>query len=191
AQGNGGSEGSGDDPSAQAEGPETTAPAGVEELPPWERLAIGLERAWEKARGAILEQERPGSMMPESIPRPAARGEPGHRPGEGPAASRQRSAEAPGQSGTQTPSNPAALIDAAAGNSSASGGTSVPRPTPLAEVVDAALEGFAVEREMEGRPGRWKPAYLDQLAGTRHPAAIGGLIAVLTSTTAAGVAWQR
>ena len=55
SQANGSSSDSGDEPSDEAKQDDGASQAIVERATAWERLAIGLERSWERARAVILE----------------------------------------------------------------------------------------------------------------------------------------
>jgi hypothetical protein len=52
-------EGSGSDQpdGSGEEAPESEAQASIKQMPPWARLAIGLDRAWEQARGELMNKE--------------------------------------------------------------------------------------------------------------------------------------
>ena len=102
---NGDSSGSDEEPRSPAA---AGTPATINRLPAWEGLSIGLERAWEKARAAILdlEGESPAAKSRNGSPPPAKSSPSGP------------SASAPAQPGTKTgsedranPGSPAASPD--------------------------------------------------------------------------------
>ncbi len=78
-QANDSSSGSGDEPSDEAE---QESPATVERATAWERLVIGLERSWERARAVILEVDgrSPAAESRKATVPPAA----GRQPAAGP-----------------------------------------------------------------------------------------------------------
>ena len=116
-QANGSSSDSGDEPSEEAE-PES--PAIVERAAAWERLAIGLERSWERARAVILELDGRS---------PAAENQ---KPTVPPAAGRQPSPPVPAPARPTTSdrtgaqARPTASSEAAIGRSPPADGSIVP-----------------------------------------------------------------
>ena len=72
-RGNGAS-GTGAEPSEDAGTGAAGPPPVFDRLPAWEQISIGLERAWEQARAALLDLEspHPAAAVPKSSARPAA-----------------------------------------------------------------------------------------------------------------------
>ncbi len=73
ARGNSGSNGSGVEPTKEDEPGAAGLPALIETLPAWETISIGLDRAWDKARAAIieLESQKPAASDSKPSARPA------------------------------------------------------------------------------------------------------------------------
>jgi hypothetical protein len=179
AQGHDRSGGSGDEPSEPAEGSEPGLPAAVAALPPWERLSIGWERAWDQARAAMRELERePMAGAPwERTPGPAVgpRAEP---PGPAPASSR-----------TRAPSDSASRSDAAADPLAPAGPSADRRPEDTSRVLDAALEDLAAPGEADGPSVRRGLGWWHELARGGPAATASALIAVVASASAVDPAW--
>jgi hypothetical protein len=178
--GNGGPSGSGEEPSAEAKGSETGPPAARETLPPWERLSIGLERAWEEARGAILERESQSLVGT------------GQAPAASPAVRPRAQEPVPTAAGprSQDPSHPASPPDSATADPTGPAGASSPRSREEASrVLDAALEDLAADRQADGPsvPSGWRPWH--ELARGGPAAMARALVAVAASASAVGTAW--
>jgi FG-GAP-like repeat len=176
-KGNGGSSGSGEEPSAEAEGSATAPPAPAQTLPPWERLSIGLEQAWEAARAAIRElesQTMAGDRRRSAVP---AVSRPPRPPVLVPA-------QSPTRAGTETRSNPAAdaVLIAPASETSDRG------PAATRHVIDAALQDLGVERAGDGPSAHECWGFWDVLAASRHTGTARALVAVVASASAVGAA---
>jgi hypothetical protein len=186
-KGNGGPNGSGEEPSAEAEGSATGPPAAAKTLPRWEWLSIGLEEAWEQARAAIrvLESQSPmaGGQKPSAVP---AVSRPPRPPVPVP---RQR----PTRGGTETGSQPAASAVSIAPASV----TSDRGPAATSRVIDAALEDLGAERAGDGPSARERRGFWDVLAASEHAGTTRALVAVVASAWAvgavgaAGARWVR
>jgi hypothetical protein len=175
--GNGGPSGSGDEPGAEDEG-STTGPPPSAEAPPWERLSIGLERAWEEARAAIRELEgrwplagHPKPSAGSAVvgpPRPAA--PPPSRP--------------PTRGGTETGSR----STAPAVPTMQASAPSERGPAAASRTIDAALEDLGSERSGEG-PSAGAPWWFGDVLAARRPAVTArALVAVIATASAAGAA---
>ena len=126
---NGGAGGSGEEPKEESGPGEAGMPAVIDRLPAWEGLSIGLGRAWEKVRAAVL--ERAGGAPAAESRRGSA--PPANRSPAGP------SAPAPAQSGTEAGS-------AARANPVSPAASPEPRRADNTAAIDAALEELDVER---------------------------------------------
>jgi len=171
AKGNGGQTGSGEEPSAEPELGQAGSPAANDRPPAWERLSIGLERAWDKARAAILELESQG---------PAAGDQkPSARPAVNPRA--QRPVPAPAQPGTKAgnetrakPVSPAATPDQRHQNNTAT--------------IDAALEDLDAQRPRESLAEERAWGFSDVSAGNDRTGRLRALMGLAVSAAAAGAA---
>jgi hypothetical protein len=171
---NDGSGGSAAELSAQAEGSEKGLPAAVAPLTPWERMSIGLERAWERARASLRELEP--KALQDRPPEPAF-GPRAVPPLADPAQSR-------------TPSQPAAGSDTPAADQSATSGHSWDRRRhDTSHVLDAALEALATHREADGPSGRSGLGSWHELDRPGRVATPPALLAAVASAAAAGTAW--
>jgi hypothetical protein len=177
-QGNGGPNGSGEEPGEEAEGSTTGPPVAAEALPPWERLSIGLERAWEQARAAIRELERYSPMAGDQ------------KPSAGPAVSRPPRPRVPvpirppTRTGTETgsqPATPAVLI-------APSSVTSDRWPAAPSHIIDAALDDLGSERAGDGSSAHARWGFWDVLAAREHAVTARALVAVVASASAVGAA---
>jgi hypothetical protein len=171
-----GSGSSGDDFKQKAESAETEKPLSADELPPWERVSVGMDRSWKKARAAILELE--GETPFKAIG--SAKALPGVAPGASPSGRTSTRPATKRQSSPPTRS-PATDIDASArragsSDSAQAGGSST---------VDAALEAVVADREAKGRSWQW---WRDLTGGERAGTA-GVLVAVIVTAATAGTAW--
>jgi hypothetical protein len=177
AKGNGGSGGSAEEPSTEdAESGAAGTPVTIESLPAWERLSIGLGRAWEKARAAILrlEGQEPAASDSQSSARPAV-----SRPPRPPVAEPGRPAT---RAGTETGARPAASGVPVAPASE----TSDRAPASVSHVIDAALEDLgsesAVDEPSAGeRWGLWDVPTASEPTGTAR-----ALVAVVASVSVVG-----
>jgi hypothetical protein len=167
-RGTSGQASSADDPAAE---PGTDPAAVNDRLPALERLSIGLGRAWEQARTAILELESgsPGSDGPNASALPA-------RPSQ--AAPRVLN-PAPARPGPRTESTPPNKPISPA---------SVPdqRDATRVAVIDAALEDLDVQQPSRP-PGAERGWRLSQvLNGTTRTGRVRALVALAVSAAAAG-----
>ncbi len=158
--------GPGDELEDQPEGVEADARPAVKKLPAWERLSIGLERAWERARTRILELE--------------------NRP---PVANRQNSTAPPAVS---QPSRPPARLpaqptrNATPDSKSDAKSTGAITPQGAGGAVDAALEEIDAQQQTDGRAVRGGFRSWDEPVQLRQPATTRALVAMV----AAAAAWR-
>jgi hypothetical protein len=143
--------------------------------PLWERLSIGLERAWEQARAAIRELE---SRSPR-----AGDQEPSARPAVSP--SKRSAVPAPIRprtgAGTETGSKaPAPAVPVAPAPVTSDRG-----PAATTRAVDAALEDLGSQRALDGLPGETRLGFREVLA-EGEPA---DKLRTLAAVAAAGAAW--
>jgi hypothetical protein len=133
-------EGSGGDQSEQkAEAPEglQLQPV-VKELPPWERLASGLERAWKQLRGEMLEREGQPDVAPDRQPPIPNAASPAVRNG----------MESRPDVRTESRGRPAAEARPPATSSKSPAPTGRNGQEPSSpEVIDSALEDLAAEAD--------------------------------------------
>jgi hypothetical protein len=171
AKGNGGSGGSAEEPGTEdAESGAAGTPATIESLPAWERLSIGLGRAWEKARAAILRLE-------------------GQEPAAGDSQSSARPAILPPAGGTV----PAPVLPRPRSDAATSGRALQRTPADvqadLRGVVDAALEGLDADRPGERPAAKRAGESHDDPAQAEHPDLARVLVVLAASAAAAGSAW--
>ena len=158
--------GPGDELEDQPEGGEAGAWPAVEKLPAWERLSIGLERAWERARTRILELE--------------------NRP---PVAKRQYSTTSPAVS---QPSRPPARLpaqptrNATPDSKSDAKSTGAITPPGAGGAVDAALEEIDAYQQTDGRALRGGFRFWDEPVQLRQRGTTRALVAMV----AAAAAWR-
>jgi FG-GAP-like repeat len=177
---NGSSSGSGDEPSDEATQGDEAAQAIVERATAWERLVIGLERSWERARAVILELD---------IRSPAAESRKATAP---PAAGRKLAPPVPAparpttKDRTGAQAQPVSPSDAAMVASRLSvGASSIPRPEGTGPAVDAALAGLDARREADGPAS----GYWDELANAQHTDKTRALVALVASAAVVGTGW--
>jgi hypothetical protein len=127
---------SGEEPGEESAAGVVGHPTLINRLPAWEGLSIGLERAWEKVRAAVLERESGA---------PAAGGGNGSAPPASPSSSRPP-APAPTRPGTE-----------AGSDARAKPASSDPRHDNNTVAIDAALEGLDARRPSES-PTEEQPA---------------------------------
>jgi hypothetical protein len=178
-QGKGGPNGSDPEAGTEDAGAATGQPVGSETLPLWERLSIGLERAWEQARAAIreLESRSPRAGDKEPSARPAV--SPPPRPPV-PAPIRPRTG-----AGTETGSKaPAPAVPVAPAPVTSDRG-----PAATTRAVDAALEDLGSQGALDGLPAETRRGLLDLLPEREPEANVRGLVAIAASAAAAGAAW--
>ena len=156
---------SGEEPGEAASAVVAGTPAPINRLPAWEGLSIGLEKAWEKVRSAVLDRE---------IGAPAAGGANGpHPPARPPSSGPSASA----------PARPDAEARARPVSSAASTGL---RHEEKVAAVDAALEDLD-ERPSVGSPEQESRGFSDGLGGNEWDGRASALL-VLAATSAAAVA---
>jgi hypothetical protein len=119
-------------------------PAGMDRPPIWERISLGLERAWEKARAVILEDE--GRMPATEHPRAAVPPATGRKLAPPvPAPGRPRTKD-----GTAAQAKPVAASDDAVVDPRPPIGASFMQTSEDAgRVVDAALRGMCADRDVD------------------------------------------
>ena len=158
----GGSSGPDDQPGEET-GTDEAGPAGtVETIPAWERVSIGLERAWERARAAVVELE---SALPAAATPPAPPAKPSRSGRVIPPPARTGT-----DAGTESRAEPAA--DA---------GAIVPGVESTIAAIDAALEDR--ETRPTGSAGR------EQRVVGQQPARARALVTIAASVATAGAAW--
>jgi len=173
-------------PEDQAEGADPRPQPRAEAMPPWERLSIGLDQAWERARAAVLEHE---SLLPvASGPEPPAPPAVGARA----QALANPHAQPSAKAGTKAPARPD-LMSAPAGTApiAPAGVSSGARQTDAIGAFDAALEDLATQRAVAGGSVRSDLGFWDELAKVHHPVAARAFVAVVASALAAGAMWRR
>jgi hypothetical protein len=173
--------GSGAEPSEEAERADAGPQAVVSKLPAWERLSIGLERAWERARSTILdlESQQPiaGDVKPSSPPAVNSRLQPPASPPPARPGSDARS--------RSTSTSQAAPIDAIA----PANVSSIPAHEDPSGTVDTALEELAGELVRADRPLRTSWGFGHDLPQGEVSGTARALVAVVLSASGAGTAW--
>jgi hypothetical protein len=179
SQGKGGPNGSGEEAGTEDAGSATGQPIASETLPLWERLSIGLERAWEQARAAIRELERRSPLAKEQEPsaRPAV--SPSPRP---PVAAPIRPRTG---AGTKTGANPAVSVVPIAPEVV----TSDQAPDAASRAIDAALEDLGSQQAHDGLSAAARRGFRDMLAEGEPAVKLRTLVAVAASVAAGGAAW--
>jgi hypothetical protein len=154
------------------------------QLPPWERLSMGLDRAWEQARAAILDTESqwPTAADPTSSAPPAV--------------SRRPTPPAPSPAPPRTKANasapPQAMPDPSASDRVAPVGSNTHwLPQRTSHLIDAALDELAAEGEWDKRLAQQRPERSGDLTQTGHPGSARVLIAALVSATVVGTFGTR
>ncbi len=148
----------------QPEGVEADARPALEKLPAWERLSIGLERAWERARATILELEnRPPFPKRQNSTAPPAVSKPSQPPAHSPAQPTKKAA-------------PDSKSDA---NS-----TGTKAPPDAGGAVDAALEEFDAQQQTDRRAVSGRFRFWDEPVKLRQPGTTRALVAVVASAAA-------
>jgi hypothetical protein len=161
---------------------EEGSPTNVEQATAWERLAIALERSWERARAALLELDGRS---------PSAEGRKATDP---PAESRQ-SAPAPAQPATKDRTGAQAQSATAPEAESAApllpvGASSGRRPEDLRRAVDAALGDLGADGEAEGPLIRREYGFRDELAEVQSTDRPRTLVVAVASAAVAGAGWN-
>jgi len=173
--------GSSDDLGGKTEGTVAEARTGAAELPAWERVSIGLERAWGRARATILELESQGPIAGDkNSPAQPAAGRQTERPASVPARS-TTNGRAPIESRVVPPSASAYPLAPASLTPDQSGAN----PND----VDAALDDLAAEPRREERSVRWRVYLGNESARNKPSGATIGLVAMMASVSAARAAW--
>jgi FG-GAP-like repeat len=183
-QANGSSGDSGGEPSDEARQDGGASQAIAERAPAWERLVIGLERSWERARAVILEldgrlpaaEDRKATVPPATgrthappVPTPA-------RP-----ATRDR---------TGAQARPAASSEAAiAAHRLPMGASFMRRPEEIGPAVDAALGDMGADRHADGPWGRSGVGWWGELAQAQSPERARALVAMVASAAVASAGW--
>jgi hypothetical protein len=177
-QGKGGPNGSGEEAGTDDAGSVTGQPAAAV-APLWERLSIGLERAWEQARAAIreLESRAPRAGDPEPTARPAV-SPPPRLPV--PAPIRPRTG-----AGSKTGSKRSVSVVSIATEAV----TSDQAPDAASRAIDAALEDLGSQQAHDGLSAGARLGFREVLAEGEPAAKLQTLVAVAASVAAAGAAW--
>jgi hypothetical protein len=177
-QGKGGPNGSDPEASTEDAGSATRQPAASETLPLWERLSIGLERAWEQARAAIRELESPSARAGDQEPSAGPAVSPPPRPPVLVPARPQKPA------GTGTGAEPtASTVPIAPASVMSERG-----PAAESRLIDAALEDLDSKQAGDGPSARERPEFRKVLAASEHAGAAQALVAVVASAWAVGAA---
>jgi hypothetical protein len=183
-QAKGSAGGSGDEPSDEAEPDGGASQSIVERATAWERLAIGLEKSWERARAVILELD---GRLPAAENRkstaPPATGRKLAPPVPTPA--RPATKDRTGAQAKPTPSSEAAIVAPRL----PMGASFMPRPEDTGRAVDAALGDLGADRQADGQSGRSGMGWLDELAQVRSPEPTRALIAMVASAAVACAGW--
>ena len=182
-QGNASSE-SDEESNPQAGTGPARAPEGSERPPIWERISIGLERAWEKARASILEAEGPipaaenrkatvppatGRTIVPPVPTPAR-----------PAAEDRTGAQA-----KPTPSSEAAIVAPLLPRQA----SFMPRQDDIGSPSMPSWETWPPDRLADGPSGRSGMELWDELAQARSPERTRPLVAMVVSAAVASAGW--
>ena len=175
--------GAGDELEETLDGGEEDGQTMIEKLPPWERLSIGLDKAWERARARILELE---NQLPDAegrkSPAAPAPGTPTRPPG---------AAQPTTKGGTESRGTPDSKPGRAAGARVApAGATSEQSRTDASRAIDVALDDPDIQRAGAWAMFRWDLKLWRELAEIHHPGAARMLVAVFASAAAAGAAWR-
>ena len=161
---NSGTGGMRDEVEDRPEDGEADARAAVEKLPAWERLSVGLERAWERARARILELENrlPVAKRQNSTALPAV--------------------SQPSQSPARTPAQP--TKKATPDSKSDAKSTGAKAPPGAGGDVDAALEEIGAQQQTDGWSLGGGLRFWDELVELHQPGTTRALVAVVASTAA-------
>ena len=161
-----------------------TAPAASERPPVWERLSIGLERSWEKARAMILEAEGP---VPAAENRkatvPPATGRKQVPPAPTPA--RPTTKDRTGAQAKPTASSEAAIVAPLLPRQA----SFMPRQDDTGPAVDAALGDLGADRLADGPSARSGMELWDELAQAQSPERTRPLVAMVASAAVASAGW--
>ncbi len=167
--------GSGDEPSEEARQNDGAAQAIVDRATAWERLAIGLEKSWERARAVILELDHrlPSAESQKATAPPANGGQP--------TPDRRTTKDR-----TEVQSRPAESSDAAmVAPLLPMGASSIPRPEGTSRAIDTVLGELGAGREAD-RPG-WGFCY--ELARAQDTDLTRPVVAVVASAVVVGTGW--
>ncbi len=163
----------------QPDGAEADARPAMAKLPAWERLSIGLERAWERARATILELEN--RLPTAAVAKPQSR----------PAASQpsRPSANSPAQPTTRA--RPSSMSDdTSTGVHAPSGATLDQRQNGPSRVIDAALEELDIQPQRDAQSVRLDLRFRRDLAPGQHGTA-RALVAAVLAAKVLGTAQAR
>ena len=175
--------GRGTEPGGRDQRPGESA-AASERPPVWERLSIGLERAWEKARAMILEAEGP---VPAAENRqatvPPATGRKHVPPAQTP--TQPTTKDRTGAQAKPTVSSEAAIVAPGL----PMGASFMHKPKDTSPVVDAALGDLAADRLADGTSARSGMELWDELAQAQSPERTRALVAIVASAAVASAGW--
>jgi hypothetical protein len=124
-------------------------PAAVDRPPIWERISLGLERAWEKVRAMILEEE--GHMPAAEHPRATVPPTTGRKLAP-PIPTSERLRTVNGTGGQAKPNT--ASDDAIVPHRRPMGASFMQRPEDTGAAVDAALKDMGADRQVDGPSAR-------------------------------------
>ena len=180
SQANGSSSGSGDEPSDEATPDDEAAQAIVERATAWERLVIGLERSWERARAVILEVDgRSPAAENRKATVPPATGRKLAPPVPTPA--RPTTKDRTGAQAKPTASSEAAIVAPRL----PMGASFMQRPEDTGAAVDAALGDMGADRHADGPSARSGMGLWDELAQAQSPERTRLLVAMVASAAVA------
>ena len=164
---------------AEAEPGDEASQAIVERATPWERLVIGLERSWERARAVILEVDGrlPAAEDRKATVPPAT--------GRQPAPTRPPTRDRTGAQARPAASSEAAIV--APGPPMAA--SFLPRPEGTGPAVDAALTDMDADRHADGPSRRSGIGLWDELAQARSPERTRAMVAMVASAAVASAGW--
>ena len=160
------------------------APSASDRPPIWERLSIGLERAWEKARAVILEAE---GRMPAAENRkamtPPATGRKLDSPV--PPPTRPTAKDRTGSQAKPTAASEAAMVAPRLPIAA----SFMHRPKDTIPAVDAALGVIGADRHADGPSARSGMGLWDELAQAQSPERTRQLVAMVVSAAVASAGW--
>ena len=184
SQANDSSSGSGDEPSDEAKQDDGASQAIVERATAWERLVIGLERSWERARAVILELDGrlPAAKSPKATVPPAT-GRKLAPPVPTPA--RPTTKDRTGAQARPTASSEAAIVAPRL----PMGASFLQRPEDTGPAVDAALGDMGADRHADGPSRRSGVRLWDELAQAQSPERTRAMVAMVASAAVASAGW--
>jgi hypothetical protein len=167
-----GSNDSGDQPDSETDRSGSGPTIAAEPIPAWERVSIGLDRAWERARAAIRELESTLAAPEAARTSTPSRGSSGPRPGP--------AERTPGSSGTVKDFEP---------GRSGPAGESHRTSRLAASAIDAVLASWEPRRPADGRSVELGPQEQDRRVEEGPPRRPQALMILAGWTATAGASW--